>query len=383
MGAIMVVIALLMLGNYDTRFETSIAADLPSFLVTPAKGLETGSAAAGELAALRGHKARRTGGLKEADAGERLPVLGVAPEFVGTQKWFNTPGGTALSLRALRGRVVLVDFWTYSCINCIRTLPYLNAWNTRYASKGLTIVGVHTPEFPFEHSASNVQEAIHQNGIGYPVVQDNNYSTWNAYNNEYWPAEYLIDAKGRIRLTDFGEGEYAAKERAIRSLLVEAGAEGLGQATKVQAQAPSAAETTQESYLGAEKAEHFENGTLHPGLHDFGSGAAPAPEHLRYEGSWRLSSDAAEAIAGSGLKLNFFARRVFLVAGSAHGAGSARILLDGHPIPAAESGSDVRAGTASVGFQRLYRLVELPRVERHVLTVQASPGVSVYSFTFG
>ncbi len=371
MGAIMVVIALLMLGNYDTRFETSIAADLPSFLVTPAKGLETGSTAAGELAALRGHKARRAGGLKEADAGERLPVLGVAPQFVGTQSWFNTPGGKPLSLAALRGRVVLVDFWTYSCINCIRTLPYLNAWNERYAGKGLTIVGVHTPEFPFEHSASNVQEAIRQNGIRYPVVQDNNYSTWNAYNNEYWPAEYLIDAKGRIRLTDFGEGEYAAKERAIRSLLVEAGAEGLGQTTKVQAQAPSAAEVTPESYLGAEKAERFENGTLHPGLDDFGSGPAPAREHLRYEGSWLLSTDAAEAVAGSALRLNFFARRVFLVAGSARATGSARILLDGHPISAAESGGDVHAGSASIGFQRLYRLVELPRVGRHLLTVQA------------
>ncbi len=156
MGAIMVVIALLMLGNYDTRFETSIAADLPSFLVNPAKGLETTSATANNLAALRGHKARRAGGLKEADAGERLPVLGVAPQFVGTQSWFNTPGGRPLSLASLRGHVVLVDFWTYSCINCIRTLPYLNAWNERYAAKGLTIVGVHTPEFPFEHSAANV-----------------------------------------------------------------------------------------------------------------------------------------------------------------------------------------------------------------------------------
>jgi cytochrome c biogenesis protein CcdA/thiol-disulfide isomerase/thioredoxin len=154
MGAIMVVIALLMLGNYDTRFETSIAADLPSFLVNPAKSLETTGAASRNLSALRGHKARRAGGLKEADAGERLPVLGVAPQFVGTQSWFNTPGGKPVSLAALRGRVVLVDFWTYSCINCIRTLPYLNAWNERYASKGLTIVGVHTPEFPFSRRTS-------------------------------------------------------------------------------------------------------------------------------------------------------------------------------------------------------------------------------------
>ena len=384
MGAIMVLIALLMLGNYDTRFETSIAADLPSFLVNPTKGLETSSAAAKELASLRGHKARLAGGLKQADAGKRLPVLGVAPQFLGTQKWFNTPGGRPLSLASLRGHVVLVDFWTYSCINCIRTLPYLNAWNARYAGKGLTIVGVHTPEFPFEHSASNVQEAIHQNGILYPVAQDNNYSTWNAYKNEYWPAEYLIDAQGRIRVVDFGEGEYAAKERAIRSLLVEAGAEGLGAATHVQAQAPSTAEVTQESYLGAEKGERFENGTLHTGLRDYPTaGAPPAPEHLRYEGGWRVGAESAQAAAGARLQLNFLARRVFLVAGSAAGARSVRVLLDGRPVTLAAAGADVHGGRASVGFQRLYRLVELPKVERHVLTVQAPPGVSVYSFTFG
>src|SRR5262249_43780550 len=248
MGAIMVVVALLMLANYDTRFETAIASDLPSFLVDPSKSLETSGTARSQLAALRGHKAQQTAGVREADAGERLPVLGRGPAFVGTQRWFNTRGGTPLSLQALRGRVVLVDFWTYSCINCIRTLPYLNAWNARYASKGLTIVGVHTPEFPFEHSAANVAQAISQNGIHYPVAQDNNYSTWNAYNNEYWPAEYLIDAEGRIRLADFGEGEYAAKERAIRSLLVEAGAGGLAASTRVRAEQPSEEELTPETY---------------------------------------------------------------------------------------------------------------------------------------
>jgi hypothetical protein len=139
MGAIMVVIALAMLGNYDTRFETAIASDLPSVLVDPSKSLETSHAAAQQLASLRGRKARQTGGLRQADAGLKLPVLGNAPELVGTQRWFNTPGGAPLSLASLRGRVVLVDFWTYSCINCIRTLPYLNSWNTKYAGKGLTI----------------------------------------------------------------------------------------------------------------------------------------------------------------------------------------------------------------------------------------------------
>jgi cytochrome c biogenesis protein CcdA/thiol-disulfide isomerase/thioredoxin len=382
MGAIMVVIALLMLGNYDTRFETAIASDLPSFLVDPTKSLETTSAARSQLASLRGQKARQEGGVRQASAGERLPVLGVAPEFVGTQRWFNTPGGAPLSLRSLRGHVVLVDFWTYSCINCIRTLPYLNAWNARYANKGLVLIGVHTPEFPFEHSATNVAEAISQNGIRYPVVQDNNYATWNAYNNEYWPAEYLIDAHGRIRLTDFGEGEYAAKERAIRALLAEAGATSLGASSEVHTQQPSE-ETTPESYLGSEKAERFQGDAVIPGVHDYGRTQAPAPEHLRYGGSWRVTQQSATALGRSTLSLDFRARNVFLVMGSTAGTRSVRVLLDGRPISARSAGSEVHDAAASVSFQRLYRLVELPRVERHVLTVAPAPGTTVYSFTFG
>jgi cytochrome c biogenesis protein CcdA/thiol-disulfide isomerase/thioredoxin len=384
MGAIMVLVALLMLGNYDTRFETSIAADLPSFLVDPTKGLETSRASADQLAALRGHKARQAAGVKQADAGEKLPVLGQAPEFVDTQQWFNTPGNQHLSLTGLRGRVVLVDFWTYSCINCIRTLPYLNAWNAKYAGKGLTIVGVHTPEFPFEHSASNVRDAIAQNGIHYAVAQDNNYKTWNAYNNEYWPAEYLIDAQGRVRLADFGEGEYAAKERAIRSLLVEAGAGGLGGATHTTAQQPSEVEVTPETYLGSEKAQRFANGRILSGLHNYGAAhSEPGPEQLSYAGSWRVGADSAESVSRAHLQLNFHARRVFLVMGSTRGARPVRVLLDGHPIPARLAGGDVHGSIAGVGFQRLYRLVELPRVERHVLTVEAAPGVTAYSYTFG
>jgi thiol-disulfide isomerase/thioredoxin len=311
-------------------------------------------------------------------------VLGQAPQFVGTQQWFNTPGNRPLSLTGLRGHVVLVDFWTYSCINCIRTLPYLNAWNAKYASKGLTIVGVHTPEFPFEHSASNVRDAIAQNGIHYAVAQDNDYKTWNAYNNEYWPAEYLIDAKGRVRLADFGEGEYTAKERAIRSLLVESGAGGLGGATHTTAQQPSAVEVTPETYLGSEKAQRFANGPILSGLHEYRAAhSQPGPEQLSYAGTWRVNADSAESVSAARLQLNFHARRVFLVMGSTRGPRQVRVLLDGHPIPARLAGGDVHGSIASVGFQRLYRLVELPQVERHVLTVEAAPGVSAYSYTFG
>ncbi len=384
MGAIMVIVALLMLGNYDTRFETSIASSLPSFLIDPTKGLQTSHAAAAQLTALRGHKARQAGGLKEADAGLKLPVLGPAPEITGTQAWFNTPGHAPLSLTGLRGHVVLVDFWTYSCINCLRTLPYLNGWYAKYASKGFQIIGVHTPEFPFEHSAANVAEAIKQNGIHYPVVQDNNYATWDAYNNEYWPAEYLIDAQGNIRLADFGEGEYATKERAIRSLLIEAGASGLGGATRTHAQGPSEAEITPETYLGAEKAQRFENGAIEKGVHDYGStGTPPGPEDLRYEGTWKLTDPYAQAVSNARLELSFTARDVFLVAGSTAGPRTLRVLLDGHPIAASAAGADVHGGHATIGFQRLYRIVELPQVEHHLLTLETAPGVSDYSFTFG
>jgi cytochrome c biogenesis protein CcdA/thiol-disulfide isomerase/thioredoxin len=384
MGAIMILVALAMLGNYDTRFETTIASGLPSFLVDPTNGLETSHAATAQLAALRGHSSRRAEGLREADAGVRLPVLGPAPQIVGTQRWFNTPDGHPSSLAALRGRVVLVDFWTYSCINCIRTLPYLNAWYAKYASKGFVIVGVHTPEFPFEHSASNVAAAIAQNGIRYPVVQDNNYATWMAYNNQYWPAEYLIDTRGRIRLADFGEGEYQAKERAIRGLLAEGGTGELGGATAVDAQQPSLGNVTPESYLGAKKAACFENGQITTGVHDFASaGRAPAPERLRYGGAWRLTDSAATALRGSNLQLNFSARRVFLVMGSSTRPRRVRLLLDGRALPRRLAGSDVQRSVATAAFQRLYRLLELPRVERHVLTVEPEGGVSVYSFTFG
>jgi cytochrome c biogenesis protein CcdA/thiol-disulfide isomerase/thioredoxin len=396
MGAVMVLIALAMLGNYDTRFETSIASDLPSFLVDPTNGLESSHIAKTQLAALRGHKARQDAGLHAADAGLRLPVLGKAPEFKDTQDWFNTPGEKPLTLAGLRGHVVLVDFWTYTCINCIRTLPYLNAWYAKYHSKGFDIVGVHTPEFPFEHSAANVAEAIKQNGIEYPVVQDNDYGTWDAYNNEYWPAEYLIDARGRIRLADFGEGEYEAKQRAIRSLLVEAGATGLGGAADVHALKPSEAEVTPESYLGTERGQRFTNGELTAGLHEFGALPAQAPplSELRFAGGWNVGAWATTAVRSAQLQLRFRARRVYLVMGLAtrpatttSGAPSqtrpVRVLLDGHAIPASVAGNDVHRGTVRVGFERLYRLVNLPSVQTHTLTIEAAPGVSVYDYTFG
>lgn len=392
MGALMIVVALGMAADYDVRFQTAIANDLPDFVVNPTGELEERDAVREELAELRDAHggigavaaAAAHGGQPEGRSGEPLPVLGTAPELTGNQEWFNTPGEGPLTLAGLRGRVVLIDFWTYTCINCIRTLPYLKAWDERYRDRGLTIVGVHTPEFPFEREAGNVAAAIAQSGLEYPVVQDNDYATWNAYGNQYWPAKYLIDAQGRVRYVHFGEGEYAETETAIRELLAAAG-DRPGRRAEATAETASSAVTTPESYLGALRADRFVNGPIRPGTQRFEVPAGELPdEGLAYGGNWRIGLDAATALRDAKLELSFGARRVFLVLGSAGGEPRpVRVLLDGKPVPDRFAGRDVRDGIATVSAQRLYRLVELPRAERHRLTLEFAPGVSGYAFTFG
>jgi cytochrome c biogenesis protein CcdA/thiol-disulfide isomerase/thioredoxin len=389
-GAVMVVVALAMLRDYDIRFQNTIASDLPSFLVNPSEGLEDIAAAQSALSDIRGASSHGIGARAASapraavDGGQSsLPVLGEAPEFVGNQHWFNTPGERPLTLRGLRGRVVLVDFWTYSCINCIRTFPYLKAWDERYRKDGLTIVGVHTPEFPFEREASNVEAAIRENGIRYPVAQDNEQATWNAYGNQYWPAEYFVDARGRVRYVHFGEGEYGEKEKVIRELLAEAGRKVAGNETRVRAIAPSATVTTPETYLGAARAERFTNPMLSPGLRDFTAPASLAANEFAYRGNWRISLDSARAAGGASLDLNFGARRVYLVLGSPGHSRRVRVLLDGRPIAGSDAGSDVHGGAVTVSGQRLYNLVDLSRVSHHVLTLEPEAGVEGYAFTFG
>ena len=382
MGALMVAVAVLLATNADMRFETALARDAPSFLVNPTKSIEDSSAVSSDLASLRGGHVQKAAGEEEVQSGSKLPVLAPAPNFTGTQEWFNTDG-RKLSIPGLRGRVVLIDFWTYTCINCLRTLPYVEAWSRKYARDGLTVVGVHTPEFPFEKEASNVESAIAQNGLTYPVVQDNDYGTWNAYANQYWPAKYLIDAKGRISYVNFGQGDYGTTEKAIRSLLAERGAPKLGSETAVKAQVPSAGVTTPESYLGGARAQSVVNGPLRHGVHPYTLPANIPEDHLAYGGRWRIEADSATAIGSSKVELRFGARRAFLVLGSPGGPKPLRVLLDGHPIPDRLAGDDVRGGVATIDRQRLYSLVDLPEVERHKLTLEFAPGISGYAFTFG
>jgi thiol-disulfide isomerase/thioredoxin len=278
-----------------------------------------------------------------------------------------------------------VDFWTYTCINCIRTLPYLKAWDERYRDKGLTIVGVHTPEFPFERDAENVEDAIAQNGLRYPVAQDNDYATWDAYGNQFWPAKYLIDARGQVRYTQFGEGDYEETEEAIRRLLEEAGrgpAPGLAKGRTEQA---SPFVTTPESYLGAARADRFVNGSIRAGVQAFAAPPDGVPDdQLAFEGRWRIDDSSATALQGARLHVAFGAQRVFLVLGTSGGEPRrVRVLLDGRPLPDELAGRDVRGASVLVDHQRLYRLVELPEAGRHLLTLELASGVSGYAFTFG
>jgi cytochrome c biogenesis protein CcdA/thiol-disulfide isomerase/thioredoxin len=403
MGAVMIVVAALMLGNYDIKFENTIARDAPAFLVDPTKGLEAQSSVQKQLRKLRGghanalgravasaqanpsragSPARRTAGDPAAPAPRlHLPVIGVAPEFTGTQRWFNTPGGRPLALASLRGKVVVVDFWTYSCINCIRTLPYLKAWYAAYHPHGLEIVGVHTPEFAFEKVASNVQTAIKDDGLRYPVVQDNEMATWNAYGNESWPAEYFIDARGNVRYAHFGEGDYGTDERVIASLLAEAGVRASLPSPAVHGATVAGGETTQESYLGAARAERFTNGQIQEGTHDYGPPRTPSSDQLALSGRWSISSEAATSQGGS-LSMSFKARHVYLVMGSG-AVRTARVLLDGRPLPAADAGADVHEATVRPSAERLYALVNLPSAQRHTLTLEPEPGTKLFDFTFG
>jgi cytochrome c biogenesis protein CcdA/thiol-disulfide isomerase/thioredoxin len=393
-GAVMVLVALAMLGEYDLRFQRQVTAGLPSFLVNPAEGIEKSASAQAALAAIQdsgGHGIGTRAAAEEIEGGsepasrkEAVPLhdYGPAPEFTDTQKWFNTPGEKPLTLGGLRGRVVLVDFWTYTCINCIRTLPYLEAWDKRYRHDGLTIVGVHSPEFPFEREAGNVEAAIKSEGIRYPVVQDNDLGTWSAYGNQYWPAEYFIDARGDVRYVHFGEGGYGEKEEVIRELLAEAGdpvGKGMSGARGLQ---PSAGVTTPETYLGVARAERFTNAELSPGTHDFTAPARVPPDELAFRGRWREEFHSATAAGGS-LELNFGARHVYLVLGTVNDRPRrVKVLLDGKPIGAA-AGADVHAGVVTVKGQRLYELVDLPRVGHHLLRLEPEAGVQGYAFTFG
>ena len=292
-----------------------------------------------------------------------------APEFKDIAHWLNTPGDRPLTMAGLRGKVVLVDFWTYSCINCIRTLPHLRAWYAAYHRDGLEIVGVHTPEFAFEHVLGNVRQATHDLHVTWPVALDNEYGTWNAYSNEYWPAEYLIDRSGNVRHVHFGEGDYGGSEQEIRALLAEGTKALPARLTSVADRTPTEA-STPESYLGYERLQRYAGSTIVPNRavsyrFPFGLG----DDELAYAGIWNVGPQAIVAGLGARLRLHFQAQDVYLVLG---GKGRVQTLIAGKP-----------AGTVDVNGYRLYTILSGPTARTGILELRFDPGVKAYAFTFG
>jgi cytochrome c biogenesis protein CcdA/thiol-disulfide isomerase/thioredoxin len=406
LGAILVATAVAMVFNLDVRFEDTLAqsTSLPAIFTDPTKSLENSNAVQNRLASLRPRsqfaerqaKADATAKPAAERVGVSIPgvktpalsVLGTAPAFTDNQDWFNTPGDKPLTLASLRGHVVLVDFWTYTCINCIRTLPYLKRMYATYHRYGLDVVGVETPEFTFEQEASNVRQAISTDGIKYPVVQDNRYGTWNAYHNQYWPAEYFIDAQGKIRHIKFGEGDYEQDEAAIRQLLFEAGARQLPPPVTPGAIAPSKGLATPETYVDYQRAvEAGENWSqmLQKGTHTYHGITKPTINQFSLNGIWNINAQSAVAVSsGASITGTFQAQHVYLVMTSAGNVPrTGQVLLDGKPIAAGQAGSDVHNGLVTVRGQRLYSLVSAPDDETATLTVKLPPGVSAYDFTFG
>ncbi len=327
-------------------------------------------------------------GAGAAAAGTPLPVLGTMPEFAGIVSWLNSG---PLDASGLRGKVVLVDFWTYSCINCIRTLPYVTRWYETYREDGFVVVGVHTPEFGFEKDAGNVRRAVARFGIRYPVALDNFYGTWNAYHNEFWPADYLFDADGRLREVHFGEGDYRETERAIRSLLAEARLLK-GRVTV----APPASDVdfsrirSPETYIGYARARGFSS---REAVDPDRARRYSAPPDLglnawALRGAWTVGGERAVLDApDGGVRYRFEAPRLNLVMGERGPGSDGLVLLDGAPLPATLRGADVGPdGRVVVRDFRLYNLVRLPRDDRrnHVFEIDfGRPGVALYAFTFG
>ena len=299
-----------------------------------------------------------------------------APELVGIQGWINSD---PLTLAQLRGKVVLIDFWTYSCINCIRTQPYLNAWYDTYAKDGLVIIGVHAPEFAFEQVPANVQKAVTSEGIKYPVALDNTFATWQAYNNQYWPAKYLIDRDGRVQYTQFGEGAYDVTQAKIRELLGQSAS--TAPTVQVTADGPGSADQTPETYLGTDRAERYVGQPALSSGGPYRPASALAANQWTLGGAWDVSGQSITAASdGATLTLRFTGNGAYLVMGGPPGS-SVAVAVDGQ----AALGRDVGAnGTVTLSDSRLYRLVE-SRQQLNGATVRLtfSRGVSANAFTFG
>jgi cytochrome c biogenesis protein CcdA/thiol-disulfide isomerase/thioredoxin len=354
---------------FTTNLPTRLAAATPGYL-SWIQSPERSSAVKTDLRALDTSKAHSKAALAAGNAPDRLKDFGPAPDFAGITAWINTPGSQPLSLARLRGKVVLVDFWTYSCVNCIRTLPYLKAWHSRYHAAGLVIVGVHTPEFAFERVVGNVKRAVSEHGIRYPVAVDDGYKTWNAWANQYWPADYLIDRNGHVRDAHFGEGAYDATEDKIRTLLGERAS--APRAAPQGAISVSGDVQTPETYLGTFRARYSQQVHANTSF-DYTPAVNPYVNEVQLQGHWRVEAQKIVAGKGAHLLLRYVAPRIYVVAAPPRGgAGSLSASVDGKLLP-----------RIPVPHDDLYQLAHLAKPGPHALDLSVRPGTSLYSFTFG
>jgi cytochrome c biogenesis protein CcdA/thiol-disulfide isomerase/thioredoxin len=305
---------------------------------------------------------------------EDSPVLescGTAPDLEGIQQWFNTPHNKPLTIKGLKGKVVLIDFWAYSCINCQRSLPHIVNWYNAYKSLGLEVIGVHSPEYAFEKVPANVKDGAARFSIDYPVALDNKLATWTNYRNEYWPADYLIDAKGVVRQISLGEGGYGTTESHIRQLLLAANPTvTLPHQTDVLDTTPLSGSTTRETYLSLGEVKNYAGtGAYAAGTSSFSIPRNLAKDSFALDGDWHLTFNGVTAAKGGRIRLNYHASEVRIVAG---GTGTVKYSIGG------------KSYTQKIGgFPNSYQLSRTPKIHRGVVNVTVSPGVTVYSFAFG
>ncbi len=366
-------------------------------VVMPAGGGGSMAMTANNQTMMSGNPAAMSGNsmmmaMKPKGVAEQLPVEGQMPPLDGAVQWLNS---APLTAEQLKGKVVLVDFWTYSCINCLRAIPYVKAWAEKYKDQGLVVIGVHSPEFAFEKNVANVKKAISDLGITYPVAVDNDYAIWRAFDNEYWPAHYFIDAKGQIRHHHFGEGDYDQSERVIQQLLAEAGKTNVSsdivdvKAAGAEAASDAANVQSPETYIGYQRSENFvdDKGTINDAAHDYVA-ATPKLNEWGLTGNWTVGPEQASLNAADGsIYYRFHARDLHLVLGPGADGKPVRftVTVDGK-APGDGHGVDTDAdGNGTVTGQRLYQLVrEAGPVGDHTFEIRfLDPGVQAFAFTFG
>jgi cytochrome c biogenesis protein CcdA/thiol-disulfide isomerase/thioredoxin len=360
-GAVVIVLAVALTFNLSDIIQR----DIPNYFEAVGNSLEKGAKAAPQGGGVS-LQACQTAALY---GGSGLEKCGPAPAFSGIQQWLNTPGGKPVSLASLKGKVVLVDFWAYSCINCQRELSHVEAWARAYASDGLEVVGVHTPEYAFEHVPSNVAAGVRRLGLTFPVALDNSYGTWNAYDNQSWPAGYLIDASGQIRHVSIGEGDYGGEEQLIRQLLSAAHPGiALPRATDVPDTTPDDSAQTPETYLGAERQQGYRGSTPYASGQFTAPGTLPA-NSFALAGAWTIGQESITAGQGAGITLAFHASKVYLDVG---GTGTLTVSAGG-------TSQVVRVS----GAPDIYTVATEQPARDGTVTIRLSPGLQAYSFTFG